>query len=93
MKLSEQELNALLKAHAMKPPSGFTEHLMQNLEQELAVQELPEEKTAREIAMPVSQSSRGLEALRWLLLAAGGVLGIVQSGSFVMGMWVATAVG
>jgi hypothetical protein len=83
------DLDALLRDDLLRPPTDFTQRVMQRIGQQTQAQ-----------STPLAASPAGLRAtrwtrLRWLLtatgLAASGLLGLSQLASFVFGWWLVTA--
>jgi hypothetical protein len=68
----------LLEGGLLEPPADFTERVMARIEA---------------LPVPLSGSKGRLEALQWLALLLGGLLGMAQLATFMFGLWFATAAG
>ena len=79
----ELELDRLLTVLAHKVPDGFTSAVMREVQAQ------------RLHSVPVSVASHKqaepLTFIQWVLLLGGGLLGVSQMGSFVLGLWAASA--
>jgi hypothetical protein len=83
------ELDALLRDDFLRPPTDFTQRVMQRIEQQT---QAPPTQLATSLARPRATL---WTRVRWLLtaigLAASGLLGLSQLASFVFGWWLVSA--
>jgi hypothetical protein len=83
------DLDALLRADFLRPPTDFTQRVMQRIEQQTHA---PLTQLA---ASPARPRAARWTRVRWLLtatgMAASGLLGLSQLASFVFGWWLVTA--
>jgi hypothetical protein len=95
------DLDALLRDDLLRPPTDFTQRVMQRIEQQTQGSLMPPVmQLVVPLVVPLAASSTlprvtRWTRLRWLLtatgLAASGLLGISQLASFVFGWWLVSA--
>lgn len=92
----DKNTESLLSDGLIKPPAEFRDSVMMNIaryEREKQ-QATPREESAR-LELPIDSSSElpGVPWWQWVVLTAGGVIGVGQVVRLMFSMWIVTTAG